>query len=352
MADSAASPALSAAFRLEFGGASGWGHLARCAALAAELKQRRWFCVLWTDGDLARAPADLRNAFDVVLPAGAHWLEQPPAAITAADWIVVDHYGADDGALEQLRGGIDAASPARSSLLAIDDEARRQLAAASLILNPRLGLSASPYAPAVPTLLGERYALLRPGLRAPEPIEAPFSHDATGVLIVLGGTDPLGLTATAIDALAAIDPRRFVPVVVRAHAVREAPAIRRALDQFAASVWLEALDAAALAGWARQCRYAISAAGGTLYELAFLNLPFVAIVVAENQQPFAAQVSARWRLPVIAGAVRTPEITAAFAELTRRFPNESRSGPRARFAEIDGNGAARVADAMAAAVRR
>lgn len=333
-------------FKLDLGRHTGWGHLARCAALAAELGTRGWYCVLWTDGDLAEAPPDLRLVFRDTVPAGDSWADQPPERVVSAAWVVVDELGVDDATLRRFvkaLGRLRADGDVR--VLAIDDEAKRRLDAATLILNTRLGLENSSYADGVRALLGERYALLRPGLARPEPIVAPFPADAEGVLVMLGGTDPRGLTPVVLDALADIDPVRFCPVVVRTQSTPDSEEIGRALDRFSASAWVESLGASALAGWAGCCRYAISASGGSLYELAAFRLPFVAIVVSENQRPFASAVGNAWQIPVVdvdTGA--RVAVAAAFRALlaAHGVARDYRKLP----ARIDGRGAARVADAM------
>ncbi len=335
-----------ALFRLDSSRRAGWGHLARCAALAGELRSRGWQCVLWTEGDITDAPSDLRGVYQRALPAGPEWEQRPPAEARACGWIVVDDYGVDDARLRRLARAL-AADPStrRPRLLVMDDEGRRRLDAADLILNSRLGLERSPYAPEVATLLGVRFALLRAGLAHPERVAPPFPPDAEGVLIMLGGTDPRGLTACVIEALADVDPARFCPVVVRARETPDAGAIRRALDRFPASAWLEGLSAASLAGWARCCRFAISAAGGTLYELALFRLPFVAIVVAENQRPLAAEVAARWRMPVVDEGENVREaVGSAFRALIPAGQAARRDEPA--DGPIDARGPARVADAM------
>ncbi len=329
-----------AVFRLEAGPRAGWGHLVRCAALAATLRSRGWRCALWSEGHPTSAPAEARRSFPEFLPAAPAWSEDIPDPVRAADWLVVDHYDVDDNVLRRLARALPG-----TRRLVLDDEGRRRLGAASLVLNARPGLERSPYAPGVPALLGERHALLRPGLLAPEAIEAPLPADAEGVLVLLGGTDPRGWTARVLEAIADVDPVRFAPIAVHPRASVRTPAIRAALDRFAASVWLEGLDAPALAGWARCCRHAVSAAGGTLHELALLRLPFVAIVAADNQRAFAHAVRERWGMPFVdVDHPSGPPVAAAFRALT-----DSRAGdpdPAQAFAAVDGRGADRVADAL------
>lgn len=340
MAEGKSTRARSAVFRLDFGGELGWGHLARCAALAAELRGRGWTCGLWTHGDRSSPPAGFLESFDPCLAAGADWPAEPPPAVRAADWLVVDFYGADDAALASLRRA--APSP---RLLVIDDLAQRRLDAADLILNTRLGLARPPYAPGVAALLGERFALLRRGLEGGTRAAFNCPSGVEPVLVIFGGTDPRGLTAIALDALAEVGADSFAPVVVRTRGGDDVRRVARALERFSAGAWVGSLDAVELGAWARTCRWAISAAGGTLFELAFLRLPFVAVVVADNQRPFAAEVARRWHLPVVDGA---EDVRAALAAGVRQLLALGSEAGAAAFAAIDGRGAARVADAMEA----
>jgi len=313
-----------ALFRLEFGGAHGWGHLVRSGALAAALRARGWRCVLWTASGRGSVPEELIEPFADLVPFTGASVGVP----LPCDWLVVDHYGASDEQLRRWRAGL------RGRMLAIDDEMQRRLDAADLVLNTRLGLRESRYAAGVATLLGEHYALLRAGLRDPAAPAWTAPPGATPVLVMLGGTDPTGATGAV---LAALDPAGIVPIVVGGR--RERP---EALTRFASSVWLTGVNARELAGWAGLCRFAVSAAGGTLYELAALGLPFVAVVVAENQRAFAAAAAARWKLPCVAdGPGLRDELAAAVRALISDLENA-----RAALTGIDGRGAERVAEAM------
>lgn len=337
---------LTAVFRLEWGGVTGWGHVVRCSALAGELRTRGWECALWTSGDPRGLPDEVREAFNgprIGADAGDCAGELPPP-VAAADWLVVDHYGCADAV---LRGWRTCGLPSRSAkvprLLVIDDQAQRKLEVADLVLNSRLGLTQNPYAQGVNTLLGERYALLRPGLRRPDPVAASFLQRVDPVLIMMGGTDPAGLTLTVLEVLAEVDASRVVPVLVRGRKASSPGGLRRALSRFPANVRLDGISAATLAGWARSCRFAISAAGGSLYEFAFLQLPFVAIAVAENQLPLTERVKELWNVPVLDGRSTDHRfrLREAIRQLWGRPP-----GWGATRAAIDGQGAERVADVL------
>lgn len=290
----------------------------------------------WTDGPWETVSDELREPFGRQLPAGG----SAGLSLPSIDWLVVDWYNATDELLRTWR----KVAPASTRLLVIDDEARRTLDAADLVVNSRLGLERSPYAGGATALLGERYALLRSGLRNPRPIASPFAPELMPVLITLGGTDPGGLASEVLRALAGTDARAFAPVLVQGAGT--APDLAPLLEEFPASQVLLRIDAAALAGWSAVCRFAVSACGGTLYELAWLGLPFVGIIAAANQRAFAAEASARWRMPVIDFLDATrDEARTTLRQVLARFCRTD-AAPRSKYGDVDGLGTARVADAM------
>ena len=303
------------------------------------MKNRGWTCLVWTSSNLAPAPEDLREPFVGICGAERDWLCHVPA--NPGDWVVVDSYGATDADVRALRS---AAPEVR--VLVIDDEATRELAGAHVALNSRLGLERSPYAAATRALLGEKYALLRPALGQPGRVSFSLSSKLLPVLVMMGGTDPRGWTADVLHALADVDAQRFAPVVVRARNSVGDEAVARALARFSGSVWVEGLNAAALAGWAGVCRYAVTACGGALYEFALLGLPFVGVVVAPNQRPLAMEVARRWRMPIVDAEEEVrPRVAAALQQLLAEQPSSGAS-PRPPIGGIDGRGAARVADVL------
>ncbi len=324
-----------ALFRLEFGGSLGWGHLVRSGALAAELRRRGWRCDLWTRSSPASAPAALSQAFTRVLP-----LEGDDAQLPAGyAWVVVDHYATSDERLRAWR------AQGRGRILAIDDEATRRLEAADLVLNARLGLEESPYPPHVRTLLGSSFALLRPELW--QPIAPPWSvtPDVAPVLVTLGGTDPAGALGTVLEALAEVDPVGLAPIVVRPSGAPDSPAFAEVMCRFRHTTVLAAVSASEFAGWVGMCRFAVSAAGGTLYELAALGLPFVSVVVADNQRALSRAAQVHWGMPSVefGGTDVRGELAGAIRDL---MAHDRRAD--ARLAGIDAHGAARVAQAMGA----
>jgi spore coat polysaccharide biosynthesis predicted glycosyltransferase SpsG len=156
---------------------------------------------------------------------------------------------------------------------------------------------------------------------------------------MMGGTDPSGLTDGVLRGLVEIREDRLVPVVIAPPAARSG--LSTLLDRFVAHQWLERVDAPTLAGWAQVCRCAVSACGGTLYELAALGLPFVGVIAADNQRAFAAAVTQHWCMPVVDGRTEGGEAVASPLRALLREPP-----PRAPFGGVDGLGVVRVIDAL------
>ena len=95
--------------RADGGGSVGWGHLSRCAALAEVLSEADvtvdWAC------RAEPAVQQLTGTTPALTLSGPPTLGDLPASeaqvvsafAAGADWIIVDHYGADTGYLEGLR---------------------------------------------------------------------------------------------------------------------------------------------------------------------------------------------------------------------------------------------------------
>jgi spore coat polysaccharide biosynthesis predicted glycosyltransferase SpsG len=103
-----------------------------------------------------------------------------------------------------------------------------------------------------------------------------------------------------------------------------------------------------------RCDLALTAAGQTLYELAALGRPAVAIEMAANQRPQLAALQQAGTV-IAAGAATDQDIAdcaaTRLAELARDRVSLSRMAAAGR-ALIDGRGARRVAEAVLARARQ
>lgn len=339
-------PAARVAFVTEAGPEVGWGHLARCLALAragAAIGARAFFVVEAGADALARLRAAGADAV------GAPWRRTPARALETirargADVAVVDSYGAGAEVLAAIRS-------AAGRLVVVDDTADRPLTA-DVVVNGGLGAESLPYPRAAGTrlLLGPRYALLGPDFAASP--DRPPRDRVVRVLVTLGGGTPGDAVLAAVEAVDRTLEDCAVDVAVGARGEpgrleRLARAARNAVTVHAVRPGLRDLMLAA--------DLAVTGGGVTLLELAACATPAVVVRMADNQRP-NVEAGVRGGVALPAGAAGDPDLGPRIeAALRRLVPDAGRRramGARAR-ALVDGRGASRVVEALAeAAVAR
>jgi UDP-2,4-diacetamido-2,4,6-trideoxy-beta-L-altropyranose hydrolase len=209
------------------------------------------------------------------------------AAAAGARWAVVDGYQFSGDYQRALReGGL--------RVLALDDYGHAGHYWADAVLNqnvharPELYASREPY---VRLLLGPGYALLRREFQRWRGWIRAFPRAAGKVLVTLGGSDPDNVTSLVIAALGQVRRPLEVVVVVGSgnphlEALRQAAACATVPMQLRSNV----TDMPGLMAWAD---VAVAAGGSTAWELAFMGLPFLTVVLADNQVDLAAELQAR-----------------------------------------------------------
>jgi UDP-2,4-diacetamido-2,4,6-trideoxy-beta-L-altropyranose hydrolase len=306
----------------------------RCLALAQALAERPTFVMSAPpQAFVARAEPD---ADVVALDAGD---DVAQVRATGADWVVVDGYHFGSGYQRALQE-----SGAR--VLVVDDYAHLDRYHADVLLNQNLG--APDYrgrAPGARLLIGPRFALLRREFRDVPARTTP--EVARRVLVTLGGSDPDGVSAQVVGALARVGQPLKVQVVAGAGnphlAVLERAA---AAGPHPVDLVVDARDMPRRMAWAD---LAVTAAGSTSWELARVGTPQIAIVLADNQRPIARgltdaglAVSLGWHADVTDEGIA--DAVAALVGDAGRRDELSRRGREL----VDGRGALRVLAAMGA----
>ena len=255
-----------------------------------------------------------------------------------ADWLVVDGYNFDPAYHRGVREG-------DHRLLLIDDCADLAEYRADIILNQNIGAERLEYRcdPDTTMLLGNRYALLRPEFTRWREWTREVSPQAANLLVTMGGSDPDNASATVVAALTAFATPQFsVKVVVGAlnphgENIRDRAA---ACNGHEVEVVSAVEDMAELMAWADM---AVSAAGSTCWELAFMGLPSLLLVLGPDQRAIAEgmqRAGAAVHIESVSG-----EIAAALTALAGERSARARMSERCRRF-VDGNGAARVVGAM------
>jgi spore coat polysaccharide biosynthesis predicted glycosyltransferase SpsG len=194
-------------------------------------------------------------------------------------------------------------------------------------------------------LLGPEYALVAPGFT--DGIDPPRVPPRSA-LLALGGSDPYRLMPALIHGVAALSGSLTWEIVIGPFAARD-EATATALASVGDGATVQHGPASLRDSIARS-DVALTAAGQTLYEMAALGRPAVAIAVAGNQEP-QLEAFVRQGAVVSAGraqdgdaAARAVTLVAELAADAARLAAMSEAGRRF----IDGRGASRAIDAVLA----
>ena len=258
-----------------------------------------------------------------------------------ATWIIADGYGFGAGWQKQVRaGGV--------RLAVLDDYGHAERYFANLILNQNVLVDASWYGRregSCRLALGPGYALLRREFLAWSGRERLIPVTATKVLVTLGGSDPDNVTQQVLANLRQVPGIEVVAVVGGGNPHRVA--LEALVPEYnATSPWLrlvvDATNMPELMAWAD---VAVSAGGSTLWELAYMGLPALVLVLADNQVPATRALDAAG----IAQWLRSPqELPAALGGLLPDAPRRRGMSDAARKL-VDGRGVARVLEQLEAA---
>jgi len=341
--------------RVEADAQGGTGHAMRCLALAQAWQDAaggpvRFLMTRCGEGLAAR----LRREGILLETLGAAPGSEADAAQTLtaarsalASWIVVDGYWAGAAYARSLRGE----SGRGPAILFVDDLGEAAPYTADLVLNQNLYAEPKMYADRAPhtgLLLGADFALLRREFAAYRGLPRTIPGEARHVLVTLGGSDPADLTRLAVRALAGLAGSAEIRVLVgpenpRGDALR-AEAAKAGLAQGLLS---GVEDVAGLLAWSD---LAVTAAGSTCWELAFLGVPALTIAVAPNQRPIAESLSRAGVARDLGWHADVNEETLARAvgELARDRAARTRLSEAGRRL-IDGAGAERVVRRLATA---
>ena len=202
-------------------------------------------------------------------------------------WVVIDGYHFDPTYQRRIK-------QAEHPLLVIDDMARLDHYYADVVLNQninaeRLHYSCEPY---TRLLLGTRYVLLRSEFLAWRNWQREIPKLARKVLVTLGGGDSDNQTLKVIRALQQLDVDGLEAVVVIGASNPHFRALQSAASNSQSAIRLvqNVTDMSELMAWAD---VAVSAGGSTCWEMAFMGLPSLILITAENQRAVAAGLHER-----------------------------------------------------------
>jgi UDP-2,4-diacetamido-2,4,6-trideoxy-beta-L-altropyranose hydrolase len=337
--------------RADGGRSVGFGHLARCHALAQAARRRGFSpCFLPRPGD-GTGVAKLRALGERVVPlSGSEDGEADLAATLGAmreavgerglrsAILVTDHNGLGEG---WIRGAREA-GPVVVSL----NDLPKIRYASHLVVNGNVGAEGIRYEtePDTHLLLGPEYTLFRDEFLVPGVRHETHPPLARRLLVSLGAGDPGNMTQAVLEATADIKSPLEVTLVVGG-AYTHLASLKRAARSSPHETHI-AHDLGETASVFAAAEIAVCAGGSTAYEMAFLGVPAVVLVLSETQQDAAEALDATGAA-VCLGAPEAGRIVDAVESL--RPDRARREALATRGATLfDGRGRARVLDAAEA----
>ena len=270
----------------------GTGHIMRCLALAQAWKdaggQVTFITACQSDDLLQRLREEGFNIHILAhpYPDPGDWdYTKDILAANPNAWVVLDGYNFDEVYQQRVKD-------TGHRLLVIDDTAHLKHYYADIILNQNLHaeqLSYS-YEPYTHLLLGTRYVLLRREFLAWRGWKREVTKIARKVLVTIGGGDPKNHTLKVIKAFQRIDAPGLEAIVVIGAINPHADELEAAIRQSRIPIRLirNATNMPELMTWSD---VAISTAGTTAWELAFMGVPAALCIQADNQRKVAEELS-------------------------------------------------------------
>lgn len=335
--------------RADAEGAMGAGHIMRCIALAQGWQE--------TGGEVFFVISRLSTPFETNLTRegfGVIIIDEKAGSAADAEhtrtlaeqnnaaWIILDGYHFNDDYERRVTGG-------RQKLLVVDDYGHAKHHTADIVLNQNVYATMALYPNHLKRtrfLLGGTYTLLRREFLRQKPASGlPEPGPVKRILITMGGSDPDNLTSTILETLLPITERSQVLITVvvgmmnrffpegSAH-YRQDYNIRiiRAPDNMPELI--------------RQADIAITGAGSTVWEMAFLGTPMIAIVLSENQRMVAAALEQAGAAVTISNRTRVSELLGPAISEMMDSAEQRRSMAAKAHRLIDGGGVSRVVMAM------
>lgn len=327
----------------------GTGHVMRCLALAQAWQdtQGQPIFVMATSVPALeeRLTSEGMEVVHLTVEPGSLDDAEKTAALAhqfEAHWVVVDGYHFK-GEYQQIL------KQSKLRVLFLDDYGHTEHYYADVVLNQNISAEEEWYQnrePYTQLLLGTRYALLRQEFRQWQGWQRTIPPVAKKVLVTLGGADPDNVTLKVIQALQLVEVAELEAVVIVGGSNPHYETLEIAVQDSRVPIRLErnVTNMPELMAWAD---VAISAGGSTCWELAFMGLPSILLILAENQRAIAPELD---RQGVIINLswhqdVAIEQIGLALQELIadrRKRETMSKKGREL----VDGNGARRVVSEM------
>lgn len=327
----------------------GTGHVMRCLALAQGWQRQGGQVTFGLTETIAALEDQIKDAGMEVVH-----LRRVPGSFDDArqtidffqqrniSWVVIDGYHFRTDYQKKIK---DAGKP----LLVFDDCGHTEYYCADIVLNQNIQAHENLYEHrdhSTQLLLGTRYVLLRQEFLEWQGSTRKISDNAHNVLITLGGSDPHNQTLKVLKALQEIPDKNCEIRIVAGAGNPYFKDLQALIKNMPGDIRLiqHATGISTLMHWAD---IAVAAAGITSWELSFMGVPSLLMVLAENQRSNAERLD-ETGIAINLGwyeYLSAADIAHAVNQLLGDFNRRSEMVRRGRNL-IDGHGVERVLRCM------
>ena len=229
-------------------------------------------------------------------------------------------------------------------LLVIDDIAHLDYYHADVLLNQNINASSYAYPCDCDTvkLLGCEYVLLRREFQKYKKLKQEIPHKARKILVTLGGSDPDNVTLKVVKALNSLNDPNLEVKIVAGPANQNISSFEKELRHslFTFQLLSSQSNMPELMAWAD---VAVAAAGSTCWELAYMGVPSITVVTAENQIDVAMGLE-RTKIFNTIGWCKAGKIDLLVDELSVLMEDKHLREVKGRFGRqlVNGNGAKNI----------
>ena len=255
-----------------------------------------------------------------------------------ATWVIVDGYQFSAEYQRILKeNGLQ--------LLVLDDYGHAEHYWADIVLNQNISADISLYSnrePYTQLLLGPRFALLRQEFWDWQGWQRQIPEIARKILVTLGGADPDNVTLKVIQALQQVQIDDLQVVAVVGATNPHLKVLQEAVNSSRHSMRLEhnVTNMPEFMAWAD---IAIAGGGSTCWELAFMGLPSLILILAENQRVIVEKLNQVGIVQILNWSMGKTADTIAQEIIKILLSEEIRTGmTKLEQALIDGQGCDRV----------
>ena len=318
----------------------GMGHFMRCFAIA-EAARAQNIEVTFLLNDMAEAV--IRRLAQIGakgikigggLGSAADFMVMGELNLTRDDWLLIDSYAATEAYIALQKNAARVA--------VIDDLNALESFECDLLINPAQAARPVDYErkTRAKLLLGPDYALIRQEFRQASPLKKAFSvTKATAVTIMFGGSDPMQLTGKCAEAVHEILPDMDIRLIAGPANPHTDDLLALARKDGRITVFISPDSVADVLA---DSALVITAAGGSMGEVAAMGLPALVLVAYDNQ----AAVLKACPFPVIDVRAGLPDNLGARVKALVADPARLAAITHQAHAVVDGLGPERIVEVM------